>query len=121
MDYKEPKKEDIEELVSFLPILYNGDAELYNIEFDDSFYHYNDNVYSFIELSSKACWVVSKYSDELIKNNGIENASLEDIKSLLTFCIRGEKFYNGHIARMLEKKIIKKILDRLNVILKDYH
>ena len=84
MDSKILKREDIEELVSFLPILYVDKAELFTIEPDkesiSKFYNYNDNVNRFIMSSSKACWIVSKYSDELINNDDIENASLEDIK-----------------------------------------
>ena len=125
MDSKELKRDDIEELVSFLPILYADNVELYTIEPDEesisNFYNYNDSVNSFIQSSSKACWMVSEYNDELINNDNIKNASLEEIKGLLTFCIRGERFSSGHIAHMIEKKVIKRILNRLNVILEKHH
>ena len=125
MDSKILKREDIEELVSFLPILYADKAELFTIEADEEsiskFYLYNDDVNRFIGSSSKACWVVSEYSDELINNDDIENASLEDIKGLLTFCIRGESFSSGHIAHMIKEKIIQRILNRLNIILEKHY
>ena len=123
MDASEITKKDIEELVSYLPILYNDDVELYKIKTDgkyiDDFYHYNKNLNSFIRLVLKPCWFVSSYSDELIKNNGIESASLNELKSLLTCCARGEKFRQGHFAIMVERKVIKRILERLKILLKD--
>ena len=124
MDSKNPTKNDIKELVSFLPILYNDDKDLYKIKIDgkhlDGFYRYNHNLNNFIRLVVKPCWMVSNYSDELVKSNNIETASLDDIKRLLTFCAQGEKFSEGVFARMVENKIIKRVLERLSIILKKY-
>ena len=35
---------------------------------------------------------------------------------MLTFCVRGECFSDGHWAEMIEKGYIRRLLERLNVI-----
>jgi hypothetical protein len=35
---------------------------------------------------------------------------------MLTFCVRGERFSDGHWAAMIEKGYIRRVLERLNEI-----
>ena len=35
---------------------------------------------------------------------------------MLTFCVRGERFSDGHWAEMIEKGYIRQLLEQLNVI-----
>jgi hypothetical protein len=35
---------------------------------------------------------------------------------MLTFCVRGERFSDGHWEEMIEKGYIRRILERLNEI-----
>jgi hypothetical protein len=46
----------------------------------------------------------------------LKTASLHEIKSMLTFCVRGERFSDGHWGEMIEKGYIRRILERLNEI-----
>lgn len=46
----------------------------------------------------------------------IHSASLKDIKSLLTYCIRAEKHSEGNMAKMINAGYIKNILLRLEQI-----
>jgi hypothetical protein len=43
-------------------------------------------------------------------------ASLTQIQSVLTFCVRGERFSDGHWGAMIEKGYIRRLLERLNEI-----
>ena len=47
---------------------------------------------------------------------GIKRASLAEIKTMLTFCVQGERFSKGHWAVMIEKGYIRRVLERLNEI-----
>jgi len=46
----------------------------------------------------------------------IKAASLSQIKTMLTFCLRGERFSDGHWAQMIEEGCIQRLLERLNQI-----
>jgi hypothetical protein len=35
---------------------------------------------------------------------------------MLTFCVRGERFSDGHCGEMIEKGYIRRLLERLNKI-----
>jgi broad-specificity NMP kinase len=43
----------------------------------------------------------------------IATASLDQIKTMLTYCVRGERFVDGHWAHMLESGRIVALLRRL--------
>lgn len=51
----------------------------------------------------------------------IENATLDEIKCLMTFCVRGERFCDGHWGGMIEAGYVERILRRLDVIRPDAH
>lgn len=46
----------------------------------------------------------------------IKGASLDQIKTMLTFRVRGERFSDGHWGEMIEKGYIRRILERLEAI-----
>ena len=48
--------------------------------------------------------------------NAVKAASLEQIQSLLTFCVRGERFSDGHWGYVIEKGYIRRLLARLKLI-----
>jgi hypothetical protein len=53
----------------------------------------------------------------MLKNaNLVKTASLSQIKTMLTFCVRGERFSDGHWGAMIEQGYIRLLLERLNVI-----
>jgi hypothetical protein len=46
----------------------------------------------------------------------ISTCSLNDIKTLLTYCVRGERFADGHWAHVLKSGRVTAILRRLAVL-----
>jgi hypothetical protein len=57
----------------------------------------------------------------LIKGeNSIETATLSQIRSMLTFCVRGERFSDGHWEQMIREGYIRRLLERLNVIKSEF-
>jgi hypothetical protein len=66
-------------------------------------------------------WLDYEYDPEqadlmLKDENRVKTASLAEIKTMLTFCVRGERFSDGHWAQMIEKGYIRRILERLTEI-----
>jgi hypothetical protein len=58
-----------------------------------------------------------EHAYEMLKNeNLVKTASLDQVKAMLTFCKRGERFSDGHWAVMIEKGYIRRLLERLNEI-----
>ena len=123
-----PTLQSIENLTAFLPRLYSegfepvqnwGGGEKRN---DGSFTlpypNYNPVVEEFFRLVSSGGWLDYEYDPEqayqmLKDENAIKTASLTQIKTMLTFCVRGERFSDGHWAQMIEEGYIRRLLERL--------
>ena len=121
-------KKEIKQLTDFIPLLYDENITLYTTNpegdiFGGGYYSYHSAVNTFFELASKPCWAdyqyVDNFSEEMIKPGKIEEASLDEIKTILTWCVRVERFNEGHWIAVIEDKVIKRILDRLLSINKD--
>lgn len=85
---------------------------------------YDDDVADFFELAGQEFWCDFDYTlkgarrmldDPLF----IEQADLDEIKTMLTFCVRGERFCDGHWEAVLKNGRIQALLRRLEVIRKD--
>lgn len=79
---------------------------------------YDDAVEAFMQVAAKECWSDPTYKSsvaaEMLNAQGrLQDASLSDIRSMLTFCIRGERFCDGHIASMISEGHVRRILERL--------
>jgi hypothetical protein len=66
-------------------------------------------------------WLDYDYDPEnayamLMDESAVKKASLEQIQCMLTFCVRGERFSDGHWEAMIEKGYIRRLLERLNEI-----
>ena len=120
-----PTKKNIKELTNFLPLLYddkfelsktNPNADMADI-FSGGFYKYHSSVSTFFELVSQEHWkdykYVDNFSEKMIEPGKIEKASINEIKTILTWCDRLERFFEGHWEYVIETKIIKRILERL--------
>jgi hypothetical protein len=46
----------------------------------------------------------------------IRRASLAEVKTMLTYCVRGERFGDGHWAAMLESGKVVALLKRLRAL-----
>ena len=85
---------------------------------------YGDEAENFIRLASHEFWIDYDYVPKTVgewfeKPDFIEQASIADIKSMLTFIIRGERFCDGHIEGMIEAGHVLAVLHRLAVIRAD--
>ena len=82
---------------------------------------YTDDVLAFFKLAGQGCWSDYGYkpaeaSKMLADEKSIARATLPEIKSMLTFCVRGERFGDGLWEHVLESGRITAILRRLAVL-----
>ena len=128
--YQQPTIQEIEVLTAFLPRLYAEDfSPVINWEGGkqkDGTYilpypHYHSLVDEFFRAVASGGWIDFEYKPEqasqMLKDETfIKTASLSQIKTMLTFCLRGERFSDGHWAEMIEEGYIRRLLERLNEI-----
>ena len=129
-----PTKKEIDELVQFLPLLYAKDfIPVKKLGFGKNedgvsywpWVEYEKETDNFISAASQEFWFDRQYdpkeSSKMLKSEqNIAKASLQEIKTMLTFCIRGERFCDGHFGSMIKAGKIKSILKRLKVIMEEY-
>jgi hypothetical protein len=87
--------------------------------------NYHPLVEEFFRVVSGA-WLDYEYNPELayqmLKDESlIKRASLAQIKTMLTFCVRGERFSDGHWGEMIEKGYIRRLLERLVELAAEQH
>ena len=125
-----PTVQEIEKLTAFLPRLYSegfvaveswGGGKQQDGSISLPYPNYSPVVEEFFRLVSGDGWLDHEYNPEqayqLLKDeNAIKNASVSQIKSMLTFCMRGERFSDGHWAQMIEEGYIRRLLQRLDEI-----
>jgi len=125
-----PTFEEIEKLTSYLSRLYaEGFSPVENWDGgkmkDGSmtlpYPNYHPLVHEFFGHVASDGWLDNEYNPEqayqmLRDENTVKTASLEQIQTMLTFCIRGERFSDGHWGEMIEKRFIRHLLERLNEI-----
>jgi len=129
METRLPVYQEIQELVAFLPRLYaagfepvikwnggdKGTDGSYQLPWPD----YNPVVEQFYRQVASECWLDYRYRPEeaarmLQDQEFIKSATLSQIKTMLTFCLRGERFSDGHWADMIQQGHIRRILERLS-------
>lgn len=79
---------------------------------------YPPAVTEFFEMAGRSCWSDYGYdpaaAEKLIHSDtAIESASLAQIRTMITFCVRGERFCAGHWGAMIFEGRIVAILRRL--------
>jgi hypothetical protein len=126
-----PTLEEIEILTSYLPRLYaegfspverwDGGEKLKDGSFTLPYPKYNPLVEEFFLHVSGDGWLDYGYNPEqasrmLRDDDTVKTASLERIQTMLTFCVRGERFSDGHWGEMIEEGHIRRLLERLNEI-----
>ena len=82
---------------------------------------YDPLVEEFYRQVSAGGWLDTKYDpgqayQMLRDEDTVRTASLAQIKTMLTFCVRGERFSDGHWAEMIENGHIRRLLERLEHI-----
>ena len=126
-----PKPEDILELVSFLPLLYHegfqpvvkweGGVRQKDGSYTFPYPAYKPEVLAFYEVAMQDIWMDHAYQPDearrmLADHQFVAIASLAEIKIMLTFCVRGERFMDGHWADMIEQGHIRRLLERLSTL-----
>ena len=127
---RNPRRKDIEELVAFLPKLYrDGLDPVRNWETGRSgetvqtafpWPTYDETVGRFVDrIVSQDCWMDSDYDPEeagrLINDAAyVRTATVQQIRVLLTYFVRGERFCEGLWGAMIRQGHIRRILERLD-------
>jgi hypothetical protein len=131
MDSVAMTTEKMDELLRFLPVFQNPDRE-YVKDWGGGertsdgavtvpYPIYCDDVLEFFTLAGQTYWSDFHYDPReahamLSDDDVIATASLDQIKTMLTYCVRGERFVDGHWAHMLESGRIVALLRRLAVL-----
>lgn len=131
MSQHEITREDIDALLEFLPLferpgrtfakwsemVKNADGS-----FSLPYPIYDEDVEEFFRLVGQRGWIDVAYKPEeaarmLADSEFIkQRASLEQVKTMLTYCVRGERFCDGHRESLLEGGQIVALLRRLKAI-----
>jgi len=126
-----PTITEIDELLAFLPQLYAEDFQpvkrwLGGDRDSDGnivmpYPEYDKSVEEFFGAASKDCWLDYEYDPEeayrmLKDEEAIKSADLAEIKTMFTFCVRGERFSDGHWEAMIEGGYVRSLLERLGEI-----
>jgi hypothetical protein len=82
---------------------------------------YPADVLEFYRLAGQPCWADYGYRPRkagrmLADDAFIRRATLAEVKTMLTYCVRGERFGDGHWAAMLESGKVAALLKRLSVL-----
>ena len=82
---------------------------------------YPEDVVEFYRLAGQPWWSDYQYrpgeAAQMLGDEAyIRRATLDEIKTMLTYCVRGERFSDGHWGVMLEKGKITALLKRLQVL-----
>lgn len=126
-----PTPEEIAELVAFLPRLetegmppikcWHGGPNAAEGTFTFPWPEYQAVVSAFFAAVSNECWLDYAYDANraaalLADAEAVRNASLDEIKTMLTYCLRGERFCDGHWGILIENGAIRRLLQRLQVL-----
>lgn len=127
----DPTPQEIAALIAFLPQLYaegfapivrwGGGMKEPDGAITMPWPEYAPVVTQFIAAASQPCWCDYSYRPDeagrmLEDPSVVDNASLAQIKTMLTFCVRGERFCDGHWAAMIEQGHIRRLLQRLDAL-----
>ena len=89
--------------------------------FTASYPIYKEVVNKFFDLLAEDQWNNYSYqpavaAEMLMNEDFVKRASLEEIKTMLTYCWRSERFSEGHLDAMIEGGHIRRLLERINEI-----
>jgi hypothetical protein len=130
-----PTQKDFKSLIDFLPIFCKPGFDPFlkskdrnpKLQGDLLFKpaEYAPEVIDFFGLVSQDFWLDHDYMPEkaqkiLENSDQVNSASFVTIQSLLTYCLRGERFCEGHWGTMINNGIIIMILKRLAEIAIDF-
>ncbi|WP_299875639.1 DUF6508 domain-containing protein [uncultured Cocleimonas sp.] len=130
METINPTLEDFEEIIAFYPTLNRRDFDPIiewkggdKIEDNVNFMRwpiYDPVVKEFLKVADKECWrdhhfnqyVVSKM---ITSDVVVQCADLPQIKQMISFCVRGDKFMSeGYLGSMIKDGHVSRLLKRLD-------
>jgi hypothetical protein len=128
MKPRPPGRHEIDRLIAYLPQLYaqgfqpvehweggtQDEKGIWRLPWPV----YHPLVTEFFRLLGAEYWLDYDYDPPtaglmLSRAGFVERASLEQIKTMLTYCVRGERFSDGHWAEMIENGYVRRLLTRL--------
>lgn len=127
MNSRPPTLQEIDDLLTYLP-LFSADgfepverwagAETSGGTTTMPWPQYNPAVEAFMRAAGQEVWSDDDYdprqAGRLLQDAGLfGHASLAEIRTMLTYCVRGERFSEGHWAAMIEKGYLRRLLERL--------
>lgn len=82
---------------------------------------YTPDVKEFFRIASEPWWCDNEYDPadaaEMIQNDSlIRRATVQQLKTMLTFCVRGERFSDGHWDAVLRSGRVVALLRRLEIL-----
>lgn len=123
-----PTNAEINKLTAFLPRLYaadfspikewKGGERIETGGITMPYPDYDRVTREFFRAASEPCWVDGRYlqrdAGEMLGDpERVANASLDEVRLMLTWCVRGERFCDGHWDRMIEAGHVRRLLERL--------
>jgi hypothetical protein len=123
-----PTAQDYTELLSFLPRLttpgFHPTRHWHGGWKNDRTFvlpwpEYHAVVGEFVDAASRDCWLDPDYVPEIAgrmleDHDLVASADLAQVKTMLTYCVRGERFCSGHWEEMIEAGHIERLLRRLS-------
>jgi len=128
MTTQRPTAREIEQLVAYLPRLsaegstsirkWGGGETDAKGRYVMPWPVYDPVVEALFEAAGKDCWNDSDYvpieAGRLLEDESfVRRASLDEIRTMLTYCVRGERFSEGHWGAMIEQGHVRRLLERL--------
>jgi hypothetical protein len=123
-----PTLKDIDELIAFLPRLtadgfvpvreWGGGEKQADGSYVMPWPKYDAIVSRFFEAAGQDCWMDFDYVPEeagrMLEDPAlVQRASIDQIRTMLTYCVRGERFCDGHWGAMIEGGQVRRLLERL--------
>jgi len=128
MRKRAPTSREIDQLVAFLPRLYaegvtpirewGGGTTAQDGTYTLPWPRYEAVVEEFFRVASSECWTDYGYDPHeagrmLMNEDAVRAADLPQVKAMLTYCVRGEHFGEGHWGAMVEGGHVRRLLERL--------
>ena len=122
----QPTAQDVRDLLAFLPKLYaDGFVPIMRVHSKDEdgviafpWPEYEGVVDEFMDCIRRDCWIdydyVPREVEKLIESEeALRRATLRQIRAMLTYVLRGERFCDGWWGHMIEDGYVRRILERL--------
>ena len=115
--------EDIDDLLVYLPIFNSPEFKAYSLLADTNNYRrvkYDEAVTAFYKVASQRCWY-SEYDpiivDDILRNETLlKNATIGEIKAMLTYFVCNERWIDGFQAQLIKDGHISRLLECLKVL-----